>query len=241
MSRDRLTILSDIRPQVTLDAVWTPEQQAAVRDRILANRPVTGARRPRRARAAAIAGALGLGVIALPGVAAAVGNGMQAQAFFDAYAYWFDDPQGVVDPATAERAATAPGPNGQSFSVITAKTTDGRVCLAPVFESSTSSDATLPDYFEDVGGSFCTDGPSTAPFGADTFARTDSGAVWWAHAGDAVTAELRTSSGEVYPVVRVEGYLFGWYPLPPGDPDADDWPTITGYAADGTEVGRTQP
>ena len=243
MTRDRLTILSDIRPQVTLDAVWTPEQQTAARKRILADRPVASSRRPGRARATVLAGALTLGVIALPGVAAAIGNGMQAQAFFGAYDYWFDDPLGTVDPTTADRAATAAGPDGQVFSVVTAKTTDGRVCMAPVFESSTSSRAALPDYFQDVAGSFCVDGASTAPFGPDTLGRTDSGAVWWAHAGDATTAEQRMPSGELYPVVLVEGYFFGWFPLPPGD-DFDiheDFPTITGYAADGTEVGQTLP
>ena len=80
--------------------------------------------------------------------------------------------------------------------------------------------------------------PSTGPFGVDAVEYVDTATVWFGHAGDAVTAELRMPSGELYPVVRVEGYLFGWYPLPrPGERDA---PTLIGFAADGTEVGKTE-
>ena len=237
MKQDRLAVLSEMCPQMSLDAVWTADEQKVVRERILADRTNPATARPNRRKRAALAGAVVLGLLAAPGVANAVGSGMKPQAFFDAYDYWGSNPDGTVDPATASRAATAPGPFGGTFSVLTAKNKDGLTCIGPVFETSTSAKAELPDNFED-GGSFCQAAPSTMPFGVDSVMYTDSATVWWGPAGDAVTAELRMPSGEAYPVVRVEGYLFGWFPLPaPGERDA---PTLTGFAADGTEVGTTK-
>lgn len=235
MTQDRLTVLSGMRPQTSLDTVWTADEPSVVRERILADRNSPANAGPHRRRRAALAGVVALGLIAVPGVATAVGSGMKPQAFFDAYDYWDDNPRGSVNPATASRAATAPGPFGGTFSVLTATNEDGLTCIGPVFESSTSAKAELPDNFED-GGSFCHSAPSTRPFGLDSIVYTDSATVWWAHAGDAVTAELRMPSGEVYPVVRVEGYLFGWYPLPLRGPD--EAPTLTGYAADGSALGK---
>lgn len=237
MKHDRLTVLSELRPQTSLDAVWTVDEQRTVRERILADRPSPATARPIRRKRAAIAGVVVLGLVAVPGVASAVASGMKPQAFIDAYDYWGSNPDGSVDPATAARAATAPGPFGGTFSVLTAKNKDGLTCIGPVIETSTSARAELPDNFED-GGSFCQAAPSTMPFGLDSVMYTQSATVWWGPAGDAVTAELRMPSGEAYPVVRVGGYLFGWFPLPaPGERDA---PILTGFAADGTEVGKTE-
>jgi len=59
--------------------------------------------------------------------------------------------------------------------------------------------------------------------------------VWNTPAGDAVRGELRTPSGETYPVVSSGGRLWGWFPARvEGEPQAE----LIGYAADGTEVGR---
>lgn len=237
MKQDRLTILSEMRPNTSLDAVWTTDEQKVVRERILADRTSAATAGPSRRKRATLAGVAVLGLLAVPGAASAVGSGMKPQAFFDAYNYWGSNPDGSVDPATASRAATAPGPFGGTFSVLTAKNKDGLTCLTPVFETTTSEKAQLPDDFEG-GMSFCDSVPSSRPFGVDSVEYVDSAAVWFGHAGDAVTAELRMPSGERYPVVRVEGYLFGWFPLPaPGERDA---PTLTGFAADGTEVGTTE-
>ena len=236
MKQDRLTLLSEMRPKTSLDAVWTADEQKVVRERILADRTSSGTTGPSRRKRAALAGVVVLGLVAVPGVASAVGSGMKPQAFFGAYDYWGENPDGAVDPATASRAATAPGPFGGTFSVLTAKNDGGLTCIGPVFETSTSAKAQLPDNFED-GGSFCQTAPSNMPFGIDSVMYTDSATIWWGPAGDAVTAELRMPTGEVYPVLRVEGYLFGWYPLPaPGERDD---PTLTGFAADGSEVGET--
>lgn len=235
MTRDRLTLLNNLRPPAELDAVWTLEQQVAVRDRIVMDRTPATTAPSRRRRVAGIAAVLALGLIASPGVAGAVGNGMRPQAFIDAYDYWGNIPKGAVDPATARRAATAPGPFGGIFSVLTAKNSEGLTCIGPVFESSASAKAVLPDNFND-GGSFCQEAPSTKPFGFASLMYTRTAAVWWADAGGAVTGELRMPSGETYPVVLVQGYLFGWYPLPLRTPDES--PTLIGYAADGSVVGQ---
>lgn len=237
MKQDRLTVLSEMRPTGSLDAVWTADEQTVVRERILSDRTSPARVRPHRRRHAALSGVLAFGLVCLPGVAGAVGSGMEPQAFFDAYDYWGDNPDGAVDPATATRAASAAGPFGGTFSVLTARNEDGLTCMTPVFESTTSEKALLPDDFEG-GFSTCGSVPSTRPFAVDAVEYVDTATVWFGHAGDAVTAELRMPSGEVYPVLRVEGYLFGWYPLPtPGERDA---PVLTGFAADGTEVGTAE-
>ncbi|MEZ0493538.1 hypothetical protein AB2L28_14965 [Kineococcus sp. TBRC 1896] len=250
MSQDRFELLHQMRPQTSLDAVWTPVEQMAVRERILADRttradsqatshtkPRAQPSRPRRRKWAALAGAVALAVVAAPGVAAAIdviNDGMRPQSILDAYGYWNDNLDGAVDPGTATRAATAPGPYGGIFSVLTSTNSEGQTCIGPVFETAASAAEPVPNDFND-GGSFCHSAPSTADFGFDTLMTTNTAVVWWARAGDAVTGELRTLDGERYPVVEVEGYLFGWYPLQSMKPE--DRPTLTAYAADGSEVG----
>lgn len=235
MTQNRLTLLGEMRPQTSLDAVWTAEEQKLVRERILADRTsplkVTDQRRKR----VALAGILAVGLVALPGVATAVGSGMKPQAFFDAYDYWTDNPDGAVDPKSAKRVATAQGPYGGTLSVLTSTNDEGLTCISPVFETATSAEAELPNDFED-GGSFCHTEPNTRAFGFNSLSVGASGVFWMANAGDAVTAELRMPTGETYPVVQAEGYLFGWYPLPYRAPK--DAPTLIGYAADGSVVGE---
>jgi len=234
---DRLTVLRQMRPRPSLDVVWTAEEQRSVRERILADRRTDEqpAAVPRRRKRAAVAGVAALTLIAAPGLAVAIDDGLKEQAFVDAYGYWGETIGGPVDPAAATRAATAPGPYDGTFSVLTSTNDEGMTCVAPVFETTSSATADLPDDFND-GGSFCHEAPSTRPFGFDSIGYNNTAAVWWAHAGDAVSGELVDTDGAVYPVVLVEGYLFGWYPLPSRMPD--DRPTLIGYAADGSEVGR---
>jgi hypothetical protein len=235
MTKDRFDLLTVMRPSATLNTVWSVAEQDAALERILIQPRTPRTTKPDRPRWPALAAALVVGLFTAPGVATAVGSGMRPQAFFDAYDYWNDNPNGSVEPSTATRAATAPGPFGGTFSVLTARNTDGLTCIGPVFETSTSAAVQLPDDFED-GGSFCHAAPSTLPFGIDSVMYTDSATVWWAHAGDAVAGEVRMPSGEVYPVVRVEGYLFGWYPLP--EPGQREDAVLTGFAPDGSVVGR---
>ena len=69
MKQDRLTFLSEMRPQTSLDAVWTAEEQKLVPERILADRTrplkVTDQRRSpsrmrRRARRTCVSNSLAL-------------------------------------------------------------------------------------------------------------------------------------------------------------------------------------
>lgn len=235
MKQDRLTVLSEMRPQASLDAVWTTDEQRLVRARILADRTSGSEATGKRRKRAALAGVMALGLVALPGVATAVGSGMKPQAFFDAYDYWNDNPAGAVDPEAARRVATSVGPFGGTFSVLTSTNSAGLTCISPVFETAASAQAELPTDFED-GGSICEPEPSTRPFGFASNGYTESAILYWAHAGDAVTAELRMTTGETYPVVLAEGYLLGWYPLP--FRSGKDRPTLIGYAADGSVVGE---
>ncbi|GAA2031194.1 hypothetical protein WDZ16_16145 [Pseudokineococcus marinus] len=237
MNDDRLTVLRQVRPEPSLDVVWTADEQRSVLARILADRR-TGEQQaavPRRTKRAAVAGVAALALMAAPGLAVAIDDGIKERAFVDAYGYWAETLGGPVDPAAATRVVTAPGPYDGTFSVLASTSSEGMTCVATVFETASSATADLPDDFND-GGSFCHEAPSTRPFGLDTIMYGDTAVVWWAHAGDAVTGELVDTDGAVYPVVLAEGYLFGWYPSPSREPD--DRPTLVGYAADGSEVGR---
>jgi hypothetical protein len=238
MSHDRLALLSQIRPTSAVDRAWDARDQDAALARVLADTAAPApARRRRRTRAAAIAAGLAASVVAAPGVAAAVGDGMRPQAFLDVYSYWAtDNPQGVVQAGTARRAATAPGPDGNQFSVLMATNSEGTTCLAPVIESGTSADRETPDLFTD-GGSLCVSADAAPqPIGPILVSPTDTATIWYGDAGDGTRAELTMPDGTNYPALVVDGYLFGWYPLPDGT--AASTPTLTVYGADGTVLHR---
>ena len=239
MTRDRLALLHQIRPEASLDLVWTAQQQTAAQERIMLDQsptstgtttsPVPG----RRRRVATIAGTLALGLLALPGAAAAVNNGMSAQSFAQAYGNWQDN-RGV-DPLKAQRLGSIPGPSGQMYSVVGAANDTGVTCLTMLFESAASAKQPAPDFFEG-GGNFCDQIPSRKPFGFN--GRFSSGAVdvWIADAGTAVRGITRMADGTTYPAILAQGYLFGWFPIL--DRDAPALVTVIGYAADGSEVGQ---
>ncbi len=75
MKQDRLTVLSAMRPQTSLDAVWTPDEQKVVRERILSDRTAAAAGPGRRAvrRRCALVTTSVVGAFALGGVAAIAG------------------------------------------------------------------------------------------------------------------------------------------------------------------------
>lgn len=238
MTHDRLALLRDLRPQTTLDAVWTTEQQAVVRERILLDRIAVPTARPRRRRVTALGVALAVGFFAVPGVAAAVGNGlngMKPQSFVDVYSFFLDSPAKAVDPATGTRVATGPGPYGGQFAILSIVNDDGLTCLIAVFETPDSAASALPNDFEGLQ-STCLDQPALQSFFVHGDESGTSTVQWWASAGEAVSGELRMPTGETYPVLYAGGYLWGWYPLPVRR--GDQAPTLTGYAADGTVVGR---
>lgn len=236
MTQDRMTTLADMRPRTSLADLGTAQEQIALRERIMADRSGDAsvvASRPRRLIAGA--GVLAIGVLATPGVAAAVGNGMRPQSFVDAYAgVWFGENRGV-DESTVRRAGSAPGPDGGSFTVITARNDAGQTCITPLFETRASARSKAPDDFEG-GFSFCRSESSTASFGINGVEYIETAAIWDANAGAAVSAEVRMPTGETYAAVLVEGYFFGWHPLV--DAATSGRPTLTGYAADGSVVGE---
>lgn len=239
MNHEPMDVLVRIRPAAAVDRAWDAHDQNAVRESILADRAATLApagrvRSLRPTRSVAIAGAVAAAVVLAPGAAAALGDGLRAQSFFDAYSYWSENPGGAVDAAHVERIATAPGPDGNVFSVLTATNSDGTTCLAPIIESPASADSEAPNLFTD-GGAVCASpdaGPQTV--GATFVGPTDSAVVLYGYAGEATRAEVRTPDGETYPVIIAKRYLFGWYPLPVRTPDRA--PTLYVFAADGSVV-----
>lgn len=241
-SPDLLAVLTAIRPSTDLDDVWGPRDQAAVRDRITAGTgPVTDEPADRRWRRPLAVLALS-GVVLAGGAAAAAAGGRVPQAFIDRFsAIWQTDPMEdapAVDPSTAERVATAPGPDGEVFTVMSAAAADdpGFTCTVALFETPESAALPGPAAFTDVSSNWCQDGPETRPFGSGADVDVFHGYhVWHAPAGEAVRGELRTPAGETYPVVSAGGRLWGWFPARvEGEPQAE----LIGYAADGTEVGR---
>ena len=245
-STDLFAVLTAIRPSTDIDEVWNPREQAAVRDRITADsQPAAAAtdelaeRRGRKHRPLAVLTLSGL--VLAGGVGAAAAGGLMPQAFINAFSGWQATPvegNPAVDPATAERVATAPGPDGEVFTVMSAAAADDPdfTCTVALFETPESAALPGPAAFVDVSSNWCQDGPETLPFGSganiDVF---DGYYIWNAPAGDAVRGELRTPSGETYPVVNSDGRLWGWFPAQvEGEPRAE----LIGYAADGTEVGR---
>ena len=120
--------------------------------------------------------------------------------------------------------------------VATADEDPDLVCTVALFEAPASAALPGPAAFTEASGNWCQDGPDTAPFGSGVDVEVSGGRdVWWTAAGEAVRGELRTPSGETYPVVSSGGRLWGWFPAHvEGEPQAE----LIGYAADGSEVGR---
>ena len=247
-SPDLLAVLTAIRPSTDADEAWDPRDQAAVRDRITAGAgPVTDELADRRRRRPLAVLALS-GLVVAGGAGAAAAGGVMPQAFINAFPYWATPSEGkpAVDPSTGERVATAPGPEGKVFTVMSAAAADEPdfTCTVALFETPESAALPGPAAFVDVSSNWCQDGPETSPFGSGADIDVAAGHdfdlvggyyVWRTPAGAAVRGELRTPSGETYPVVSAGGWLRGWFPARvEGEPQAE----LIGYAADGTEVGR---
>lgn len=246
MTHDVLTTLAAIRPETTrLDEQWSRDAlesiMAAPVDRLA----------PRKRRVTTIlAGSVG---VVLLGAGAATAAGLAPQAFTDAFRGWGTvSPESepgaqAVDPATADRVATAEGPGETVFSLVAAPGRDGFSCVAVLFETPASAAAPAPSDFVDANGSMCADAPPTdARFGdmAAQDAQRLPGAlgepdvrVLSISAGPAARASVRTADGEMHSMLRFEGRLYGWFV---GQGDSTRKVTLIGYAANGTEVGRTR-
>lgn len=246
MNHDVLSTIDAIRPErVTLDAQWSGTTLAS----ILAVEVERPAARGRRVRTVA-AGVVG---VALLGAGAAAAAGLAPRAFTDVFAGWGTvSPESepgtqAVDPAKAERVATAAGPGGTVFSLVAAPGRDGFSCVAVLFETPASASAPEPSDFVDANGSSCADvPPADGRFGdmaavdvqrqPDVLGERDVRvlSIW---AGPATRAVVRTANGEVRPLLRFEGRFYGWFVGQGGDTGKA---LLIGYADDGSEIGRTQ-
>lgn len=199
--------------------------------RRLASQPAARSRRRRRLLAAALAG----GLVAVPTAAVAISALPGTPA--DVFAYWRTDSAVRVDPASATRAGTAPGPEGSTLTVLRART-DDRTCLAAIFETARSAASNAPVAFQENGSTCWSGTVKPEPFGVAGAAVTGTdgaGEVRAFHvlAGDAARAELRLADGTIRPALLVEGYFFGWFT---SDEPAD--PVLFGYGADGSGLGE---
>ncbi len=236
MTKDPLTTLEKLRPSDTVSAeLWPENVQDAVRTRIMATENNIGATKAPRRRVGAIVLVAAICAAVVVGCAAA--TGMMPKAFTDMYSGWQTMPgtNGGIDPSTAERVGSIPGPDGTLFSVFVAHGANGWRCVAPVFEASADIDKVGPSKFIGLGHG-CR---SIDLYGADSFgggAGYEAGpheATYDAGAGGAVRAELHTADGQIYPTILAEDRFYGWIPLSLTSPR----PTLVGYAADGTVVG----
>ncbi len=252
MTKDLLKTLEAMRPDPGPDRLWPKHLRDAEKARIMAtdSEPTVPPARSRRVVAAVTIGAL----LAVGGVAACTATALMPNAFTDHYYFWKEPgPEagpGVtpVDPATAERIASIPGPDGTVLSVFEARGVGSQRCVTSVFESAANTERPGPSEFTDLGSRCRYDGDGAFGDGAGAMvASFGDGAgggevlpkefVYDAMAGTAVRAELRMSTGQVLPTILADGSFFGWFPKPePGSPR----PVLTGYAADGTVVGSIE-
>ena len=150
----------------------------------------------------------------------------------------------AIDPSTARRVDSAPGPHGTVFTLATAHATDPAYqCTAVLFESPTSVGQPLPSDFRSSYDDTCQEGPAAGTFGVKGTDEFEKGVwTWSATAGEAVRATLVGPDATSYPVLGEAGALYGWFPEPVdlvgGTPATDRRYVLTGYAADGSVVGH---
>ena len=262
---DHLATLTALRPD-TSGRAWGAVEQAAARERVMAvdARAAAPVRRARRRHRHVTALALsGLLVVGGAGAAAAAG-GLLPQSFTDAFSGWGTTPREggsryegpdaqavgpdragpAIDPSTGQRVASAPGPNGTVFTLVTAHATDPAYqCTAVLFESPTSAGQPLPSDFRSSYHDTCQEGPAQGTFDMKGTHEPEKGVwTWSATAGDAVRATLVGPDGTSYPVLGEAGALYGWFPghadLVGGTLATDRLYVLTGYAADGSVVGH---
>lgn len=249
MTHDVHTTLAAIRPETTqLDEDWSRAELAS----ILATpveRPDRPVARPRRVRTV-VAGAVGVGLL---GAGAATAAGLAPQTFTDAFRGWGTvSPESepgtqAVDPATAERVATAAGPGDTVFSLVAAPGEGDFSCVAALFETPASAAAPVPNDFVDGNGSQCADvPPADARFGdmaALDVQRLPAALgerdvrVLSISAGAATRGVVRTADGRTRSLVGYEGRFYGWFV---GAGDRTRAAVLIGFGADGSEVGRTR-
>ncbi|OFE10827.1 hypothetical protein [Rhodococcus sp. 1139] len=241
MTKDPLKTLEKLRPDTHTDELWPQHLQAAERDRIMATS--TNPTAPDRHRRGVGTIVLVAAIATAGGIGVAAATGLMPKVFTDTFSGWQSQQYGGgVNPDTAERIASMPGPDGTVFSVFVAHGSDGWRCIAPIFESAADAQQPGPSNFVDLGD-YCR--PSAVPtevpeaaspdvFGGGlNFTPVGNDFTYDAGAGEAVRAELRTASGEILPTMLANGRFYAWGPLSLAQPR----PTLVGYASDGTVVG----
>lgn len=227
-------VIDALRPEPpALDPAWSDQTLS----RILAQSPQTPRQvtRPRRTRTrvALLGVAAALPLTAGVGLAAA-SSGLLPQAFDNVFAHWGignpDEGIAPVDLDSVRRAATAAGPDGQIFTVVAAGTKGGSTCHTALFETQASAAEPRPTAFIDVTDNWCAP-EQTGSFGGVSLTNTDGYSAFHVSAGEAVDAVLRTTSGDRYPVILVDGYFWGWFPQ-------GEAATLVAHDADGVPQGR---
>ena len=224
-------VLEELRPDpVTMDPTWSH----ATLNRVLSgeNRP-TRVPAPRQGRRRIVLVSAAMLATSAAGVGAASAIGLTPTSFTSAFSSWQHWPGGSADPAAAERIATAPGPDGMVFSVLSTGRAHGSSCRTSVVESAESARRDLPDSFTEIYGDFCSNHATAPTFGTAAVSYQDVAAGFTVSAGKAVRAEVRTPDGQVYPALLVEGDFWGWFPR-------SAHPTLLGYAVDGSLVGKVR-
>ena len=236
MTNNALQRLRDADPATDTPAL-APDRAAAVLHRAMhpVELPAAEGRRNGRRLAAGAAAAV-IAVVGGAGVATA--TGLMPSAFTDTYSYFQDEPlagQSGIDPSDARRVATTPGPDGTTFSVFVARGEDTYLCATSVIEPTPVND---PGPISLIGGpGVCQteteNNPGDDPFGQAAQEYASQHDVWWVYVamGDAVRAEVRTATGQIIPMIPAEGTFWGWAP---NEVDPARFPTLTGYAADGS-------
>lgn len=226
-------VLEELRPDpVTMDPTWSAETLS----RVLAGDGHSRPSRPRTPRPARRRVALvGLAVVAtsVAGVGVASASGLMPRSFTRAFSSWQHWPGHSADPATAERVATAPGPGAMIFSVLSTGRGGAESCRTAVLESAESATHARPGTFTEIYGDFCSDAPTAPGFGTASVSYQNLAAGFTVSAGDAVRAEVRTSAGQSYPALLVEGDFWGWFPT-------SAHPTLVGFGEDGSVVGQVR-
>lgn len=231
-SRDRFDTLVALRPRSIVEQTWPAAERAAAHDHIVAlaaDGPVASHRWRWSKRVTVVALLTGALVPAGLGVAAAGGA---LPDFSHYFSFWKSD--AGVDPATATRAATAPGPDGTVFAVWTARGR-GMECFAPLFETPHSAATPDPSEFQGSGSSCAPIGLKNA-FGATrAITGDDTKATYEVSAGDTARAELKLPDGTRRPAVQVKGRYFGWYTN-----GLNRTVDLVAYNTDGTVAGTVE-
>lgn len=230
---DPLNTLKALRPSPALDEDWSATTFAHI---VASPSSPATERRPVRRRRRVVLSSVLAGALVSGGIGTAAANGDLSDRLLSLVGSISPSRDNAVPTATVHRAATAPGPDGRVFSVVTweeAPGSDDDWCTAPLFEAVASAAGPAPDDF-DENGAICGPGGLPNDFAMEySVMASEAYAVYFVKAGAAVRGELSLPDGSTYPTVLVRGSLFGWFP------SASD-AALTGYAADGSVVGTVQ-